>query len=88
MRRFLSRLARIEAEQIGEKARQARVEEVVREMLAQVVVGWEGVTDEGGWPVQWRPELLDELDAAAVAELVRRIAEPAEELGIKKEVNG
>ncbi|MCD6350607.1 MAG: hypothetical protein J7M26_00700 [Armatimonadetes bacterium] len=88
LRLFTRRLADIERSAMGDKEREAAVEEATRELLAQAVMGCEGLLNEDGAPVTWQPELLDELDAAVVAELVRRLAEPPEELGTKKEPTG
>lgn len=88
MRQFIQRLAEIEASGMGERSAEAAVEQATRELLEVVVVGWEGPCDETGCPLAWRPERLDELDTAVVAELVRRIAEPPEELGTKKDGSG
>ncbi len=82
MRAFARRLADIEAAEMGERSREAAVEDAAREMLGQVVVGWEGVEDA------WSPERLDDLDAATVAELLRRVGERPEELGPKKDLTG
>ena len=81
MRAFARRLAEIEAAEMGERAREAAEEDAAREMLGQVVVGWD--RDEA-----WAEERLDELDAATVAELLRRIGERPEELGPKKDLSG
>lgn len=87
MRAFARRLAEIEAAnagelgQRGERARELAAEEAAREMLGQVIVGWDGVEDDAGQPVEWSPERLDDLDAATVAELLRRLGERPGELG-------
>lgn len=88
MRRFAARLAEIEAAEMGQRAREAATEEATRELLAEVIVGWDGPRDEAGAPLPWQPERLDDLDAAVVAALVARLAEPPQELGIKKELTG
>lgn len=88
MRRFAARLAEIEATMPGQRAREAAVEEATRDLLAEVIVGWDGPRDGAGAPLPWAPERLDDLDAAVVAALVAKLAEPPEELGIKKELTG
>jgi hypothetical protein len=81
MRAFTRRLAEIEAAELGERGREAAAEDAARELLGQIVVGWD--RDEG-----WSPERLDELDAATVAELLRRVGGRPEELGPKKDLSG
>lgn len=88
MRRFTARLAEIEAADLGEKAREAAVEAATHEMLGEAVVGWEGVRDEEGRPAAWAAERLDDLDALDVAELVGKLAAPAEELVPGKGLSG
>jgi hypothetical protein len=88
MRHYLHRLAEIEASAAGEKAREAAIEEATRELLTQIIVGWEGAYDADGQPLPWQPDLLDQLDAAVIAELLRRLAEPPAELGTKKDPPG
>jgi hypothetical protein len=88
MRAFTRRLAEIEAAEMGDKAREAAVEDAARELLGRVVAGWDGALDDEGRPVPWAPERLDDLDAATVAELLRRAGERPEELGPKKELSG
>jgi len=88
MREFGRRLAEIEASDMGPRATEAAVEEASRELLQQVIVGWDGPRDEDGTPLPWSPERLDDLDAAVVAALLDKLAEPPEELGIKKELTG
>ena len=88
MRRFVRRLAEIESAEVGKQMRASRVEEATQELLAEVVVDWEGPADEHGHPIPWSAERLDDLDAATVAELVRKLAAPPEELGTKKDRSG
>jgi len=88
MRGFVRRLAEIEATEMGQRAREAAVEDATRDLLARVIVGWEGPCDEQGRPLPWHADRLDELEPAAVAELVRRLAEPPEELGTGKGPSG
>ncbi len=87
MRGFVRRLAEIEAEELGERARQVAVEEAARELLGHVVVGCEEAEGDGQ-PAPWRADRLDELDAVVVAELLRRLAEPPKELGTGKGASG
>jgi hypothetical protein len=88
MRRFTQQLAEIEAAALGDRAAEAAVEAAMRDLLAEVVVGWEGAADEEGRAVPWEPGRLDDLDAAVVAELVRRLGEPGSELGLPKGMSG
>ncbi len=88
VRQYLAELAAAEQTSAGEYQRQRAVEEAARRFLAAAVVGWQGVVDRGGRPVDFRPELLDELDVAVVAALLEKIAEPPEELRPKKGANG
>ncbi|MCX7600056.1 MAG: hypothetical protein N2512_14505, partial [Armatimonadetes bacterium] len=63
MRSFAARLAEIEAAGMGQRAREAAVEEATRELLAEVIEGWDGPRDDSGAPLPWSPERLDDLDA-------------------------
>ena len=88
VREYVRRLAEAEAVHSDAYARQAAIEDATGWFLAQVVVGWEGVTDEQGQPVAFAHERLGELDATVIAELLEKIAEPPEELVPKKGPNG
>ncbi len=88
MREFISELAEIEASGAGPRQREAMAEEAARRFLQRAIVDCRGLENARGRPVKWRPELVDELDAEVVAELLRRIAEPPGELGTKKGRSG
>ena len=88
MRRYIDEMVQIEAAQIGEFERQRRAEDATRGLLRQVVVGWEGIHDEDGRPIPYSSERLDEVDVATVGALLEKLAEPPEELGIKKGPSG
>ncbi|MBC7288607.1 MAG: hypothetical protein H5T86_11325 [Armatimonadetes bacterium] len=87
MRQYLREVAEAESADLSPAARELAIDEATRRFLADVVVGWDGPRDSDS-AEEWRPDILDQFDPAVIAELVRKIAEPPEELGIKKGRSG